>query len=42
MSVSKQYVNNPHLSEMAVDELFHLGLSTNDDLEATFADVKVL
>ena len=39
---SSSYVNNPNLSEMAVDELFHLGLSTNDDLKATFADVKVL
>jgi hypothetical protein len=36
-----KYVKNPNLSGMPVDELFHLGLSTNDDLKATFGDVKV-
>ena len=36
------YVKNPNLSGMTVDELFHLGLNTKDDLKATFCDVKVL
>ena len=36
----KSYVKNPNLSGMLVDELFHLGLSTRDDLKATFGDVK--
>jgi hypothetical protein len=37
----KNYVKNPNLSGLPVDELFHLGLSTRDDLAATFGDVKV-
>ena len=36
-----KYVKNPNLSGMPVDELFHLGLSTKDDLKAIFGDVKV-
>ena len=38
---SSNYVKNPHLPGVAVDELFHLGLNTNDDLKGTFGDVKV-
>lgn len=37
---SSNYVKNPHLPGVAVDELFHLGLNTNDDLKGTFGDVK--
>lgn len=35
------YVKNPNLLEMPLDELFHLGLSTQDNLKATFGNVKV-
>ena len=35
------YIRNPNLSGMTVDELSHIGLSTNDDLKTTFSDVKV-
>ena len=35
------YVKNPNLSGLDVDELFHIGLGTRDDLKATFGDVKV-
>ena len=40
MSGSK-YVKNPNLSDMDIDKLFHIGLTTKDDLKATFGDVKV-
>ena len=38
---ASNYAKNPHLSQMAVDELFHLGLNTKDDLKYMFGDVKV-
>ncbi|XP_028390899.1 uridine phosphorylase 1-like [Dendronephthya gigantea] len=36
----KSYIQNPHLSGMTVDELYHIGLNTNDDLKTIFSDVK--
>lgn len=44
MSDSKSSVfqlKNPHLKEMDKDHLFHLGLTTDDDLKGLFGDVKV-
>ena len=35
-------VANPHLKELSTDFLYHLGLSTDDDLKGLFNDVKFL
>lgn len=32
---------NPHLIELSEDYLYHLGLTTNDDLSDMFSDTKV-
>ena len=34
-------VSNPHLDALSKDNLYHLGLSTEDDLQRLFGDVKV-
>ena len=31
---------NPHIGELEEDKLYHIGLSTKDDLKAMFGDVK--
>lgn len=38
---SEVKLKNPHLKEMEKDVLFHLGLSTDEDLKGLFGDVKV-
>jgi len=39
---SKILIDNPNLKDLSVDVLYHLGLSTEMDLQAMFGDVKVI
>ena len=41
VSLRRLPLPNPHLSDLTEDFLYHLGLTTQDNLEEMFGDTKV-